>query len=75
MSRLSPRHGCLRADRLWRTYKMNPQRLVLYVLTALAGVGAIYFWAIHVAAAAMGALIVLIALVIAAIAFRAGRKS
>lgn len=55
---------------------MTPQRLLLFVLTALAGVGAIYFWAIHVAAAATAFLIVLLVLVIGALFLRgrAGRS-
>jgi len=43
---------------------MNPQRLLLYVLTALAGVGALYFWAIHVVAAAVSLLIIVLVLVV-----------
>lgn len=53
---------------------MNPQRLLLYVFTALVGVGAIYFWAIHVAAAAVAFLIVLLLLVIGGLFIR-GRRS
>ena len=40
---------------------------MLFVLTALAGIGAIYFWAIHIAAAAMSALLVLVICLIAAV--------
>lgn len=53
---------------------MTPQRLLLFVLTALAGVGAIYFWAIHVAAAAMAFLIVLLVLGVGALVFRSRRQ-
>lgn len=53
---------------------MTPQRLLLFVLTALAGVGAIYFWAIHVAMAAVAFLIVLAVLAIGALFFRSRRS-
>jgi len=46
---------------------MTLNRLMLFVLTALAGVGAIYFWAIHVAVAAISALIVVVVCLIAAL--------
>lgn len=44
---------------------MTIARLMLFVLTALAGVGAIYFWAIHVAATAMVMLIGLVVCLVA----------
>jgi hypothetical protein len=46
---------------------MTMTRLLLFVLSALALVGAIYFYAIHLAAAAIGFLIALVALL--AVAF------
>ncbi len=49
---------------------MTLNRLMLFILTALAGVGAIYFWAIHVIAAALGALVVLLVLLGAVAALR-----
>lgn len=52
---------------------MTPQRLLLFVLTALAGVGAIYFWAIHLAAAAAAFLVVVLVLVVGALFLRRRR--
>ncbi len=49
---------------------MTLNRLLLFVLTALALVGAIYFWAIHVVFAALGALVVLVVCLVAALAIK-----
>lgn len=56
-----------RAGRGGETAGMTMTRLLLFVLSALALVGAIYFYAIHLAAAAIGFLIALVALL--AVAF------
>jgi|GEM_PF-5919737 len=53
---------------------MTPQRLLLFILTALAGVGAVYFWAIHVAAAALAFLVVLLVLTVGALFLRSRRQ-
>lgn len=53
---------------------MTLPRLLLFILTALAGVGAIYFWTIHLAAAAIAFLIVLVVLAIGVTVFRSRRS-
>jgi hypothetical protein len=51
---------------------VNLSRLLLYVLTALAGIGALYFFAIEVAAA--GIALLLVACLIAAAVFFVRRR-
>lgn len=53
---------------------MTASRLLLFTLTALAGIGAIYFWAIKVAAAAMGLLLLAVLLLVAYAFLRRGRS-
>lgn len=53
---------------------MTASRLLLFTLTALVGIGAIYFWAIKMAAAAMGLLFLVVLLLLAVFLLR-GRRS
>jgi hypothetical protein len=53
---------------------MTAPRLLLFVLTALVGIGALYFFAIEVAAAGIALLIVLLLCVGGYVAFRARRR-
>jgi hypothetical protein len=53
---------------------MNLSRLLLWVLTALVGVGAIYFWALHLAVEAMGFLLALLLCFAGVFFLRSGRS-
>ncbi len=64
----------LRRASRWPASIMTLTRLMLFVLTALAAVGAIYFWAIHVAATAMLLLILVLLCLVGAVLVNRGKS-